>query len=119
MGYRKGAKGGVWFIRKLQDGRYLKRKLGIADDRQDANDHDVLSYQQAHMKAIAFTQKQTDAEHGQDYTVAQAMHDYLEWHRVHSRSRWSPNVRFHPKRSFDFSKIARLDRLLSARSRHG
>ena len=86
VGYRKGAKGGVWVVRKLQDGRYLKRKLGIADDRQDANDHDVLSYKQAHLKAIAFAQKQTDAEHGLDYTVAQAMHDYLAWHRVHSRN---------------------------------
>ena len=86
VGYRKGAKGGVWFVRKLQDGRYRKRKLGIADDRQDANDQDVLSYKQAHLKAIAFAQKQTDAEHGLDYTVAQAMRDYLVWHRVNSRN---------------------------------
>ena len=86
VGYRKGAKGGVWVVRKLQDGRYRKRKLGIADDRRDANDHDVLSYKQAHLKAIAFAQQQTDAEHGLDYTVAQAMRDYLAWHRVHSRN---------------------------------
>ncbi len=86
VGYRKGAKGGAWVVRKLQDGRYCKRKLGIADDRQDANDQDVLSYKQAHLKAIAFAQKQTDAEHGLDYTVAQAMRDYLVWHRVNSRN---------------------------------
>jgi len=86
VGYRKGAKGGAWVVRKLQDGRYRKRKLGIADDRQDANDQDVLSYKQAHLKAIAFAQKQTDAEHGLDYTVAQAMRDYLVWHRVNSRN---------------------------------
>ncbi len=91
VGYRKGAKGGAWVVRKLQDGRYRKRKLGIADDRQDANDHDVLSYKQAHLKAIAFAQKQTDAEHGLDYTVAQAMRDYLVWHRVNSRNHENTN----------------------------
>lgn len=51
IGYRKGPRGGVWFLRRLVGRRYLKSRLGLADDTRDANGAQVLSYKQAHKKA--------------------------------------------------------------------
>lgn len=54
LGYRKGAKGGVWVVRRLTEGkRYQMARLGIADDRADPDGAVVLSFAQAQAEAHA------------------------------------------------------------------
>ena len=52
IGYRKGDRGGVWIGRKyIDDGKYSKWRLGLADDIVDADGTEVLSFTQADAKA--------------------------------------------------------------------
>ncbi|BBL73007.1 tyrosine-type recombinase/integrase [Methylomagnum ishizawai] len=86
LGYRKGSRGGVWMVRKTEDGQKIKRTLGAADDHQDANDVDVLNYKQAHRKAIEFAESKIEVRRQDRYTIAQAMVDYMAWLSVHGKS---------------------------------
>lgn len=88
IGYRKGTRGGVWMARYLIDGEHRKRTLGTADDHQEADGIDVLTYAQAHKKALeqAVAARQEDAEPSGPYTVAEAMTDYLEYLKAHGKS---------------------------------
>lgn len=84
IGYRKGEKGGVWMVRKLVgDDKYSFQSIGNADDYQDANGIDVLSYQQAHRKALDESNRKTP---GGPYTVDDAARDYMEWAKAHTKS---------------------------------
>lgn len=62
LGYRRPASGaaGSWFARWRQDGKILQERLGTADDFQDADGIDVLSWDQAQDKAKAWFQDQRD-----------------------------------------------------------
>ena len=115
IGFRKGKRGGTWMVRKLgTDGNYGFEKLGIADDHQDANGIDVLSYAQAHRKALENSNQKT---HGGPYTVGDAARDYLEYARAHTKTAYNAetvvNAHILPdyeKRQIDSLTAAELDR---------
>lgn len=83
LGYRKGAKGGTWIARFLDDaGTHRYHALGAADDAMDADGSLCLSYAEAQRDAdkwfrIAANGFQDDAPHSGPYTVKDAMADYL------------------------------------------
>lgn len=84
IGYRKGTRSAVWIAKRLTEGgRYVKSRLGLADDRADADGTQVLSYAQAHAKALAFT---NDDLVQRRITVKEAVDHYLAWFRVNSKS---------------------------------
>src|SRR5579863_5614483 len=47
LGYYRGDTGGSWHVREYVDGAYLKRRLGRADDRNDADGDQILSFSDA------------------------------------------------------------------------
>ena len=83
LGYRKGAKGGTWIARFLDDtGTHRYQALGAADDAMDADGSLCLSYATAQREAdkwfrIAANGFQDDAPRSGSYTVKDAMADYL------------------------------------------
>lgn len=86
IGYRKGTRGATWIVRKLEgDDNYTFKSLGYADDSADANDIDILSYKQAHNKALEVSNTITV---GGPYTVGQAAAAYLEWFKAHKKSHY-------------------------------
>lgn len=110
LGYRKGSRGGMWMVRKSEDGQKIKRTLGAADDHQDANNTDVLNYKQAHRKAIEFAEAKIEVRRQDRYTVAQAMEDYMAWLSVHGKSaaRTRPTVDAHILPVFGAMKLCDL-----------
>ncbi len=55
IGYRRGARGGVWIARRfLGSGRYAEQRLGLADDVSDADGIEVLTFAQAQAAARAW-----------------------------------------------------------------
>lgn len=85
IGYRTGEKGAVWIVRKLIGGdQYTFQTLGQADDRQDANGVDVLSYQQAHRKALEFSNLKTVGVG--PYTIGEAAREYIEYVKAKKKS---------------------------------
>lgn len=83
IGYRKGAHGGVWIIRRSENGAYRFETIGAADDHAEANGVDVLSYKQAHRKAFELSDRKAEDS---NITVAEAVEDYLTWFRAHRKS---------------------------------
>lgn len=63
--------------------QYVTRRLGTADDHQDANGLDVLSYGQAQERARELADNHARRKSGdidaEPYTVGLAMADYLAW----------------------------------------
>lgn len=90
IGYRRGARGGTWWTRRRHGTRYLKARLGVADDIQDADGVTVLDYKQAHRRALEFSD--AEPEDGRKpvvasgYTVGDCMRDYLEHFTLHAKS---------------------------------
>lgn len=104
LGYRKGPRGGVWVVRRLVDGKYTKRRLGLANDHADADGEGILDYEQAHRKAIQMTD--TAREHSRasidtDRTVRRAVDEYMQWYAVHRKGadivQHSVNKHINPK----------------------
>ena len=91
LGYYRGGKGGSWHVREFVDGAYLKRRLGRADDRNDADGDQILSFSDAVRLVV---RGHLGDEHDDpdrrvvrcDVTVDQAMEDYLEARRVRCSS---------------------------------
>lgn len=88
LGYRRRATGGSWIARRRNDqGTYHERKLGLADDLQDADGKIIFDFSQAQRAARHwYTQEQRFAAGDgtvtdSPYTVARAMADYLEDYR--------------------------------------
>ncbi|MHA6720420.1 hypothetical protein ACX40Y_13330 [Sphingomonas sp. RS6] len=81
LGYRKGAKGGVWFAKyRTADGKREQLLLGVADDAFDSETSDVLSFAAAQVKARDWFEA-LDRDAGRRrprYTVEEALDDYLE-----------------------------------------
>ncbi len=91
IGYYKGARGGSWIARYfLGRGRYIEKKLGIADDTHDADAVEILSFSQAQERARAWFAEQARKKAGLGpdgpYTVANAIEDYLDWFSSHRKS---------------------------------
>ncbi len=110
IGYRKGKRGGVWVVRKLiSKDQYTFDRLSFADDHQNANDVDVLSYAQAHRKALEFS----SAEIQGPYTVGEATRDYLDWFKAHKKSLYTTDKRISTRILPQFEK-RQLDSLTTA-----
>ncbi len=86
VGYYRGAHAAAWVVRRRVDSRYAFETLGAADDHQDANGLDVLSYAQACRKAMELADQAVTAPVERGYTVADACRDYLLWFRAHRKS---------------------------------
>ena len=82
IGYYKGTLSSAWLARRFNSlGRYEEIKLGVADDKRDADGVEVLSFSQARSKAETWFTEQTFKEADLDtigpYTIIQALNDYL------------------------------------------
>ena len=79
LGYRKGKGEGRWVARVyLREGKYKVETVGTADDRLDANGHDVLDYAQALKAAEAAQARHAARPAGAGrFTVKRAMADYF------------------------------------------
>lgn len=91
LGYRRGKAGfGSWNVRVLVDreaSRYEVKRIGRADDIENADGREVLTYFQAQEKAREHTRaEQAEQEAAGPMTVARAAEDYLEWFRAHRKS---------------------------------
>lgn len=90
LGYRKGAQGGSWIVRYYINDKYVKQKLGKADDYQDSNNIDVLDYFKAQEFARKFANQQAKLAAGdseqQSLTVQEAINNYLAWFKAHRKS---------------------------------
>ena len=67
---------------------YHYRNLGRADDFQDANGADVLSFAQAQRKAWDFSDEMTKGHGARSgpVTVNEAAERYMAWYRDHRRA---------------------------------
>jgi Phage integrase family len=76
LGYRRNAGPGAWNVRAAdgKGGNWIKG-FGIADDREDADGANVLTFWQAADKAKALARGQ-DADAGRPATVREALADY-------------------------------------------
>lgn len=91
FGYRKGSKGGRWVARMIDDTGRTENFIGVADDVLDADGVTVLSYSQAQEAARAWFLEAVRKEHGDhvarnNYTVADAMQDYMLHYRVEGKT---------------------------------
>ncbi|MGE0357299.1 MAG: tyrosine-type recombinase/integrase [Burkholderiales bacterium] len=93
LGYRRTKAGfGTWSVRVLEDsaaGRYSLTAIGVADDIENANGREVLTYFQAVEKArgaLGSARDKAKGERSGPLTVAAAIEDYLAWFRVHRKS---------------------------------
>lgn len=105
--------GGTWSAKvTIGEGRYQLRRLGDADDHQEANGVDVLDLDQAQAKAIenAEAWKKSAGLTGDD-TVAEAAERYLEWFRAHRKGVKETESAYHThiKPAFGDVKLANLD----------
>jgi integrase len=111
LGYRKGARRGVFCVRRWVDGGYVVATLdGVADDRAPANGVDVLSFDQAKQKAFALADTATKTVKGLPQrrraktlpaTVREAVEAYLTYldqqKKSGPKSRAFANVSILPK----------------------
>ena len=93
LGYRRGAKGGMWIARlRAEEGKEAWLTIGAADDHGDAG----LDYREAKRAAVewfarkarelsADPEDEPELAAGEAYTVARCMADYLAWYRVHRK----------------------------------
>ncbi|MFO1127822.1 MAG: tyrosine-type recombinase/integrase [Rhodospirillales bacterium] len=91
LGYRKGARGGMWIARFREDatGERQQVTLGPADDHVEAEGGPNLSYRQARSKALAWFARKADGDEAGDdgaYTVGKALDAYLGWFRQHKKA---------------------------------
>lgn len=106
LGYRKGARGGTWWLREYRDGKHHKRRIGIADDGLRADGVGILSWEDVLRVAIAADRPTVTVL--PRYTVEQALEDYFTHRKAASRSAQSVAI--------DRSKAsARVPEILRAR----
>ena len=85
IGYRKSAAGGRWLVRRYRrtaapgESRYLERAIALADDHRKADGAEVLDFGQAQRKILNDAAVQAIEASGQNYTVREAVADYVEW----------------------------------------
>jgi len=93
IGYFKGSTGGTWIARRyLGNERYETLRLGIADDKSDADGTSVLSYANA-IDAARTWRQQAASGHATPsfatYTVSAVLDDYI----AHLRSKGSRSLK--------------------------
>jgi integrase len=114
LGYRKGARGGVWFSRRLKDGSYKHKRLGKANDHADANGIDVLDYAEAQRKAIGHADSAAHIEAkgaDPDDTVSNAMDDYKAWFKVNRKGLYTVESHMVHIKKLSPVKVSDLTRL--------
>ncbi|MGA3064897.1 MAG: site-specific integrase, partial [Methylocystis sp.] len=88
LGYRKGARRGVWVSRRWLGGGYGVETIGVADDSEPANGERILTFDQARRAALKMAEEAAKAAKGQTqrrnakaapYTVSDAMTAYLSY----------------------------------------
>jgi integrase len=84
IGYRKGKRGGVWYGRKyLDEGKYEKWTLGLADDVVESDGVEVLSFAEADSKARLGP---SGTKRGKMNTVNDVIDYYMKYQEAESRS---------------------------------
>lgn len=89
LAYRRTTGGyGTWQARFWDGSRYHYRNLGRADDYQDANATDVLTFAQAQRKAWQFAEGIAKGHNPLTgpVTVREAAERYMAWYREHRRA---------------------------------
>lgn len=104
LGYRKTREGGAWIIRRYdpdydpgqgrRKGRHFEERIGTADDHRDADGSEVLDFSQAQRKAMANAKLDAERASGRNFTVADAVADYLDFLRTHRKSAHDAEVKF-------------------------
>jgi len=85
IGYRKSKAGGRWIVRRYRteaahgESRYSEKALALADDHRKADGLEVLDFGQAQRKILTEAAEQAIEASGQNYTVADAVRDYVDW----------------------------------------
>jgi integrase len=93
LGYRRTKAGfGTWTVRILTDrqaGRYATDRIGRADDTENADGVEILTFDQASARARELVAAERDKAAGglsAPLTVKKAAEDYLAWFRAHRKS---------------------------------
>ena len=91
IGYRRTSEGyGTWILRAKSPDRsdYSYRTIGRADDNQDADGIEVLTFSQAQEKARTLLKELRASSHVSSnfVTVAEAADYYLQWFKNHRKS---------------------------------
>ncbi|HEX6992580.1 MAG TPA: hypothetical protein VF339_00375, partial [Gammaproteobacteria bacterium] len=76
VGYYRGPDAGTWWLREYRNGKYVKRRLGAADDDVKADGADVLSWDDA--KKLAGGEARPTVTKPGRYTVDDAADAYFE-----------------------------------------
>jgi integrase len=84
IGYYRGPEGGSWWLREYIGGAYRKRRLGRADDTNEADGTLILSFTDA-VRAALHEQRPT-LEPPMRLRVEDALNEYFEARRVASTS---------------------------------
>ena len=89
LGYRRGKTKSVWYVRRyVGNKKYEIRAIGLADDYQDADGEDILTFFQAQNRAKERASDATKNERSlpkrKGLTVADAIENYLEHYRAAS-----------------------------------
>lgn len=89
LAYRRTAVGyGTWQARQWDGSRYHYRNLGAADDYQDANGIDLLTFYQAQdaVRKLAHDTKENAGVVRKPVTVTEAAERYMEWFKDNRKS---------------------------------
>jgi integrase len=84
VGYYRGSAGGSWWLREYIGGAYRKRRLGRADDVNEADGTTILSFSDA--VRAAFNEQRPTLEAPTSLTVEDALDEYFEGRRASSTS---------------------------------
>lgn len=82
IGYRKGTRGGTWWLREYRGGKLHKRRVGLADDTVRADGVSVLSWEDVLQVAGAGDRPTVSVP--SRYTVEQALEAYFDARRAQS-----------------------------------
>jgi len=122
LGYRKGKRAGRWVARLYDDEKrtYVTRTIGTADDIADADGLAVFDFRQAQAAARESRNRYWREAMGEaglkDYTVADAMEDYLQHLRTFGKSADDANYRIDAFVKPELGDL-RCDRLTAKRIR--
>jgi integrase len=84
IGYRRGRKNGAWVLREYVGETYRFRRLGRADDLNDADGTTILSFTDA--VRISLQEDRPTREVRTKLRVEDALHEYFEARRAYSNS---------------------------------
>lgn len=86
LGYRKGAKGGVWVAKHVGAFGRQETTVGPADDALDADGITAITFSDAQERARAWLTGLGNTRKTKPYSVNAALDDYLAWYRSESDS---------------------------------